>query len=107
MTFWRWFTGMGSVAGIAGIAFIWSQLDDPGSGYLALCSLPVLAGLVTALARLTPQTRILLLWSAAGLSGLVAVLTLWSGAAFVLLAAMVLYLVAAWGTNEGSSSSVR
>jgi hypothetical protein len=99
---WRGTALVVSVAGIAGVAIIWTLLDDPGIGYLFLCSLPFLIGGGAAIGRMEAENRILLLWAAAGLAGLVAALTIMSGAGFVLLAGMVLYLITAWGMNEGA-----
>lgn len=65
-----------------------------------LCSLPFLIGAAAALVPMQAPYRILVLWGAAALSGLVAVITIMSGAGFVLLAGMGLYLIAAWGMNE-------
>jgi hypothetical protein len=91
-----------SVAGIAGVVVIWSLLDDPGTGYLVLCALPFLIGGVAATGRMATENRILLLWTSAGLAGFVAALTIMSGAGFVLLAGMALYLITAWLMNEGT-----
>jgi hypothetical protein len=81
---------------------IWSLLDDPGTRYLFLCSLLFLFGGVAAVGRMATENRILLLWASAGLAGLVAALTIMSGAGYVLLAGMVLYLITAWLMNEGT-----
>ena len=91
-----------SLSGIAGAVVIWNLLDDPGIGFPVLGSLPFLIGGVAAIGRMATKNRNLVLWTAAGLAGLVAVVTIMSGAGFVLLAGMVLYLIIAWGMNEGT-----
>jgi chromate transport protein ChrA len=78
---------------------VWSTLDT-GAGYLALCTVPLLIGLVSAIGKMETQNRILLLWAAAALSGLAAALTIFSGAGLILLAVMITYLLIAWKLNE-------
>ena len=107
MTRWRWITVLVSVVGIATVSVIWSRLDTTATGYLLLCSLPFLIGATAALLTTQPHNRIVLLWVAAALSGLVGVVTIMSGAGFVLLAGMAFYLLAAWGMNESTSRSAR
>lgn len=49
MSFWRWITMLTSLVGIAAVAVAWSRLDNPGTGYLFLCSLPFVIGAAAAL----------------------------------------------------------
>jgi phage shock protein PspC (stress-responsive transcriptional regulator) len=104
---WRLATLMVSIAGIAGVAVVWNMLNDAGPGYLALCAIPLLIGLVPAIVKMETQNRILLLWAAAALSGLVGALTIFSGTGLILLAVMLVYLLIAWMLNQTELRTAR
>lgn len=97
---WRILTVVGSVAGLAVLVLWLGQLDPVRPGYLLLCAMPLLVGGVAGLGTMTARVRIVLLWLAALMCGLTAVVTIMTGAGIVLLAAMLVYLIAAWGINE-------
>lgn len=97
---WRTLTVVVSMAGLAVLVFWLGHLDLLRPGTLLLSTMPLLVGGVAGLGTMTARTRIVLLWLAALMCGLTAVVTIMSGAGIVLLAAMLVYLIAAWGMNE-------
>lgn len=102
---WRLITLLISATGIAGVATIWVMLSQPGSGYLALCSVAFVVGAIAALGRMEMQTRVLMLWWTAAMAGMTAALTIMTGAGFMLLAGMAAYLLAGWQLNEAERRS--
>lgn len=107
MSRWRWITVAISIVGIVSVTIVSELIDTARPGYLLLCSLPFLVGAAAALFPVQARNRIVLLWGAAALSGLIAVVTIMSGAGFILFAGMALYLLAAWGLNESTSRPTR
>lgn len=107
MSRWRWITVAISIVGIVGVTIVSELIDTARPGYLLLCSLPFLVGAAATLFPVQARNRIVLLWGTAALCGMVAVLTIMSGAGVVLLVGMVFYLVTAWNMNESTSRPAR
>ena len=101
---WRGVTFVASVLGIVWFLMIVLALaGGREASLLMLAAVPLLTGLVCAVAPMEPRTRIALLWVAAALLGMMAILTLFAfGLLFLFIVAA--YVMAAWMLNEATET---